>query len=124
VNFCAAQIRNHELDKTIAKVLAETGLPPERLEIEVPEGLFLEPSPGVMETLTRIKALGVRVAMDDFGGGFSGLASLASSPSIRSKSTEALSPTLPRTRTLRRSWLHRGARAFDQRRHHRRGRRN
>ena len=80
VNFCAAQIRNQELDKSIAKILSETGLPPERLEIEVPESLFLEPAPGVMETLKRIKALGVRIAMDDFGGGYSGLASLAHFP--------------------------------------------
>jgi diguanylate cyclase (GGDEF)-like protein len=80
VNFSAAQFHAQEIDKTIATVLKETGLPPERLEIEVPESLFLDGAPDVMETLNRVKALGVRVAMDDFGSGYSGLASLAHFP--------------------------------------------
>jgi diguanylate cyclase (GGDEF)-like protein len=80
VNFSAAQFRSQRLDATIAEVLADTGLPAERLEIEVPESLFLDHVPDLMETLTRIKALGVRVAMDDFGSGYSGLASLAHFP--------------------------------------------
>lgn len=80
VNFCAAQFRAKDLDASIAKILAETGLPAERLEIEVPESLFLENAAGEMAMLHRIKALGVRVAMDDFGGGYSGLASLAHFP--------------------------------------------
>ena len=80
VNFSAAQFRSQEIDKAIAKVLQETGLSPERLEIEVPESLFLSDAPDVMETLNRVKALGVRVAMDDFGAGYTGLASLAHFP--------------------------------------------
>jgi diguanylate cyclase (GGDEF)-like protein len=80
VNFSAAQFRFQDLDKNILKVLSETGLPPERLEIEVPERLFLDRAPEVMETLKRIKALGVRVAMDGFGAGYTGLASLAHFP--------------------------------------------
>ena len=61
-------------------MLQETGLAPERLEIEVPESLFLSDAPDVMEVLNRVKALGVRVAMDDFGAGYTGLASLAHFP--------------------------------------------
>jgi len=80
VNFSAAQFRFQEIDKSIAKVLKETGLAPERLEIEVTESLFLGDAPDVMEVLNRVKALGVRVAMDDFGGGYTGLASLAHFP--------------------------------------------
>ncbi len=80
VNFSAAQFRFQDLDKSIAKILAETGLPAERLEIEVPERLFLDHAAEVMETLKRIKGLGVRVAMDGFGGGYSSLASLAHFP--------------------------------------------
>jgi EAL domain-containing protein (putative c-di-GMP-specific phosphodiesterase class I) len=80
VNFSAAQLRSPDLDKMIAKVLKETGLPAERLEIEVPESLFLRDSSDVMEVLRRVKALGVRVAMDDFGAGYTGLASLAQFP--------------------------------------------
>ena len=80
VNFSAGQFVGADADRMIAKILAETGLPPERLEIEVHESLFLDHSPGIMEVLNRIKALGVRVAMDDFGSGYSGLASLADFP--------------------------------------------
>jgi diguanylate cyclase (GGDEF)-like protein len=80
VNFCAAQFQFQDVEQAIAAVLKETGLPAERLEIEVPESLFLAHSPAVMDTLARIKALGVRVAMDDFGAGYSGLASLAHFP--------------------------------------------
>ncbi len=80
VNFSAAQFRSQEIDKTIAEVLKDTGLAPERLEIEVPEGLFLKDAPELMEVLKRVKALGVRVAMDDFGNRYSGLASLAHFP--------------------------------------------
>jgi diguanylate cyclase (GGDEF)-like protein len=80
VNFSAAQFRFQDLDVTIAKALDETGLPPERLEIEVPESLFLEHSPDIMATLNRIKAMGVRVTMDDFGAGYSSLSSIAHFP--------------------------------------------
>lgn len=80
VNFSAAQFRAHPIDDTIARVLKETGLAPERLEIEVPESLFLSEATDIMEVLNRVKALGVRVAMDDFGSGYSGLASLAHFP--------------------------------------------
>ena len=80
VNFCAPQFQFQDLAKTIADTLRETGLPPDRLEIEVPESLFLENRDDIMDTLKRIKALGVRVAMDDFGAGYSGLASIANFP--------------------------------------------
>ena len=80
VNLGAAQFRLAEMDRVIAGILEETGLPADRLEIEVPESLFLKPSPAVMETLGRIKGLGVRVAMDDFGASYSSLASIAHFP--------------------------------------------
>ena len=79
VNFCRAQVIP-DLDRLVAEILAEAGLPPDRLEIEVPESLFLEHSPDLMGTLLRVKELGVRVAMDDFGSGYSGLASLSRFP--------------------------------------------
>lgn len=80
VNYSSSQFRSPETDKTIAKVLEETGLPPERLEIEVPERLFLEGGQEVIDALHRIKALGVRIAMDDFGARYTGLGSIARFP--------------------------------------------
>jgi diguanylate cyclase (GGDEF)-like protein len=80
VNLTAAQFRFQDVDKTIAAVLDETKLPAERLEIEVPEGVFLNAGQDVMDALTRIKALGVRIAMDDFGSGYTALSTLARFP--------------------------------------------
>ena len=93
VNFSAAQFRSQDIDKAIAKVLAETGLPAERLEIEVPESLFLEHAPDVMETLEAasrrsacaspwtISAPAIRASPRS-----------RTSPSTRSRSTGASSP--------------------------------
>ena len=80
VNFSPPQFRVPGLDKVIAEILADTGLPAERLEIEVPEALFLDNSSDLLGMLRAIKALGVRVAMDNFGAGYTGLASLAQFP--------------------------------------------
>ncbi len=80
VNFSAEQFRFSGVDEMIRDVLEETGLDPQRLEIEITEGLFLNHSPEVMATLRRIKALGVRIAMDDFGTGYSSLSYLTRFP--------------------------------------------
>lgn len=80
VNFSAAQFRFPGVDEMVAKVLEETGLDAQRLEIEITEGLFLNHSAEIMATLRRIKALGVRIAMDDFGTGYSSLSFLSRFP--------------------------------------------
>ncbi len=81
VNFSAAQFRSHRTStRRSPRCLEETGLRAGRLEIEVPEHLFLTQPPEAIAMLNRIKALGVRVAMDDFGGGYTGLAALARFP--------------------------------------------
>ena len=54
-------------------MLAESGLAPERLEIEVTEGVMLRDSPVIRERLRALQALGVRVVLDDFGTGYSSL---------------------------------------------------
>lgn len=77
VNFSPAQFRVQDMAEAVSKALADSGLPAQRLEIEVPESLLLGHAPEAMRQLDRIKALGVRVAMDNFGAGYSGLASLA-----------------------------------------------
>ncbi len=80
VNFSAAQFNYAGVDEMIEQVLTETGMDPKRLEIEITESLFLDHSADVMETLQRIKALGVRIAMDDFGIGYSSLNYLTQFP--------------------------------------------
>ena len=54
-------------------MLAETGLDPARLELEVTEGLLIKDATGALAILERLKALGVKISMDDFGTGYSSL---------------------------------------------------
>ena len=60
----------------VKDVLAESGLAPNRLELEITEGLFLNETPNVLDQLNALKAIGVRIAMDDFGTGYSSLSYL------------------------------------------------
>ena len=80
VNFSASQFNYAGVDEMIAEVIRDTGIDPQRLEIEITESLFLNHSPDVMATLRRIKELGVRIAMDDFGTGYSSLNYLTQFP--------------------------------------------
>lgn len=80
VNLSAVQFRRPGLVETVRSVLEETGLPGERLELEVTESLLIDNRDEVLATLTALKALGVRIAMDDFGTGYSSLSYLQSFP--------------------------------------------
>jgi len=64
----------------IEETLRETGLAPERLEIEITETAILRDERGTVAALGRMKALGLKIAMDDFGTGYSSLSSLHSFP--------------------------------------------
>jgi EAL domain-containing protein (putative c-di-GMP-specific phosphodiesterase class I) len=57
----------------VEEALAESGLPPHRLELEVTESLMLENSSVVLDTLHHLRSLGISIAMDDFGTGYSSL---------------------------------------------------
>ena len=65
---------------SLARVLDETGLPPERLKLEITEGVVLESSEAVVGVLTDIRALGVQLGLDDFGTGHSALSYLRHFP--------------------------------------------
>jgi EAL domain-containing protein (putative c-di-GMP-specific phosphodiesterase class I) len=65
---------------TIEAALERSGLPGHRLEVEITESVLLRNAASVLETLHRMRALGVRVAMDDFGTGYSSLSQLQSFP--------------------------------------------
>jgi diguanylate cyclase (GGDEF)-like protein len=80
VNISAVQIRNPNFFDTVEGVLAKTGLPSSRLELEVTESVILGDDPQVLAKLHRLRALGVRFSMDDFGTGYSSLSSLRSFP--------------------------------------------
>lgn len=82
VNLSPAQIRPHgengsaSASKAIRHALNETALDPQRLEVEITEGMLLEDTEIVLAELHAIKAMGVEIAMDDFGTGFSSLSYL------------------------------------------------
>ena len=61
-------------------ILLETGLAPSRLELEITEGVLIEDFDRGLALLRRLKALGVRIAMDDFGSGYSSLTYLQAFP--------------------------------------------
>jgi EAL domain-containing protein (putative c-di-GMP-specific phosphodiesterase class I) len=80
VNLSPIQFKNADLDKTILHALSITGLPAERLEVEITESLFLESSDTTRGILNSLRNLGVRIALDDFGTGYSSLSYLRSYP--------------------------------------------
>jgi diguanylate cyclase (GGDEF)-like protein len=80
VNLSPAQFRDGDVAETVAQVLKETGLPPERLELEITESLLINDTEEVLGKLNRLRQLGVHIAMDDFGTGYSSLSYLARFP--------------------------------------------
>jgi EAL domain-containing protein (putative c-di-GMP-specific phosphodiesterase class I) len=80
VNLSPVQFTAPNLFEVIEQTLAETGLAPHRLELEITERIFMENTENTLATLRRIKGLGVRIALDDFGTGYSSLSYLRSFP--------------------------------------------
>ena len=85
VNVSPAQFKSDRLVETIISALASSGLAARRLEVEITEGVLLEESEKTLQTLHRLRELGVRVSMDDFGTGYSSLSYLRSFPSDKIK---------------------------------------
>jgi diguanylate cyclase (GGDEF)-like protein/PAS domain S-box-containing protein len=80
VNLSPAQFRVGNLMAVVMDALKRSGLPPERLEVEITETVLLEKSDTVLATLHALRSLGLRISMDDFGTGFSSLSYLRSFP--------------------------------------------
>lgn len=80
VNLSPRQVRDPALVEDVDGALAESGLAPERLVVEITENVLLESTDGVAETLDALKARGVRIAIDDFGTGYSNLGYLRDLP--------------------------------------------
>ena len=80
VNLSPIQFRHGDLPGLVHAVLLETGLAPNRLELEITEGVMIDDFGRSLSILRRLKTLGVRIAMDDFGTGYSSLSYLQSFP--------------------------------------------
>ncbi len=80
VNLSPAQFLHGDLVGLVHSILLETGLAPARLELEITEGVLIEDFDRGLSLLRRLKSLGVRIAMDDFGSGYSSLTYLQAFP--------------------------------------------
>jgi diguanylate cyclase (GGDEF)-like protein/PAS domain S-box-containing protein len=76
VNISALQFRRDDIVATVREILSETGLAAEHLELEITESLIMQHAEDVLDTMQRLKALGVRLSIDDFGTGYSSLSYL------------------------------------------------
>ena len=76
VNISAKQFLDHSFPSFVAKTLQKYDLQPQRLEMEMTEGLFLENLPSVETIIKELKSIGVSLALDDFGMGYSSLSYL------------------------------------------------
>lgn len=79
VNVSVEQLRRCDFPAVVERVLAQTGLPPALLELEITEGIMLVGEDS-LELMQRLAALGVKLAIDDFGTGYSSLAYLRRLP--------------------------------------------
>ncbi len=80
VNVSPPQFRGGDWWSVVNDVLAETGFDPRRLELEITEGILMDDPYDVIELLKSLRALGIRIVVDDFGTGFSSLAYLTRFP--------------------------------------------
>jgi diguanylate cyclase (GGDEF)-like protein len=80
VNISPAQFAYDDLAAEVGAVLTATGLPAARLELEITEGVLMRDRRAAIDTLGRLRALGVKLALDDFGTGYSSLSYLKHFP--------------------------------------------
>jgi diguanylate cyclase (GGDEF)-like protein len=76
VNISFAQFRQRDLDQTIRKVLSDSELPAERLELELTESVLAHEAERAIDLVQKLHQLGVAIAIDDFGTGYSSLSYL------------------------------------------------
>jgi len=80
VNVSPVQLKSQTLALRIMGALAASGLPPDRLEIEITEAVLIHDDETALAILHQLRAIGVRIALDDFGTGFSSLSYLKRFP--------------------------------------------
>ncbi len=85
VNLSPVQFRGAKLVTTVTSALAQSGLPANRLELEITEGALLDNTDAVLSVLNALRELGVSISMDDFGTGYSSLSYLQKFPFTKIK---------------------------------------
>ncbi len=80
VNLSARQFHDHDLLATVEAALATSGLAPAHLELELTESIVMNDAAATIETLSKLKAMGITLSIDDFGTGYSSLSYLKRFP--------------------------------------------
>ena len=95
VNISARQFKDLGLPGMIGRVLMDTGLPQDRLELEITEAALLDDTGRNLETFAQIRQMGLRIALDDFGTGYSALSYLQKFPFTKLKIDRSFITGLP-----------------------------
>jgi diguanylate cyclase (GGDEF)-like protein len=80
VNLSPSQLKSRNLTQIVVSALAESGMPANRLQLEITETVLMQNTFNTLATLHALRKLGVQIAMDDFGTGYSSLSYLRSFP--------------------------------------------
>ena len=95
INIAGQQIQRGDFTKTVQKVLEETGLEPQCLELEITESFIMQQADKAISTLEELRDLGVTLAIDDFGTGYSSLSYLKRLPINRLKIDRSFVKDIP-----------------------------
>ena len=96
INLSAIQFRKNNLIDIVICALAQSGLPPERLELEITETALIESATECLPVLRQFKNLGIAIALDDFGTGYSSLSQLMMFPFDKIKVDKSFTQNLTR----------------------------
>jgi diguanylate cyclase (GGDEF)-like protein/PAS domain S-box-containing protein len=80
VNLSARQLQQRDLVASVERILADSGLPPNALELEITESVAIQTPELTMSVLAQLRRMGVRISIDDFGTGYSSLSYLKRLP--------------------------------------------
>jgi diguanylate cyclase (GGDEF)-like protein/PAS domain S-box-containing protein len=101
INLSARQFNDPKLPQLVSMALRETGLPPELLELEITESTAMQQTDVTLNTLKKLKDLGVSIAIDDFGTGYSSLAYLKRFPVDKLKIDRSFVSDIPKMKEQR-----------------------
>ena len=85
INLSSVQFRRRKIFQTVAEAIAQTGINPQSLDLELTEGILLRDSDDIISQLNALRGLGVSLSLDDFGTGYSSLSYMQKFPLDRLK---------------------------------------